>query len=125
MGYQDKFNLGDKVWHEAEDGNRYLMVVKEISSSGNTVALYPFNDTSMLLEDKSESKFSYIYPSNLTKARRVAENAVNRAVQAAEQKGHALSYPQKNLISQAIIQGYLEMKQDFESLEQSGFFEQM
>ncbi len=136
MGFQDTFNLGDKVWYEAEDGNRYLMVVKEITSGGNTVSLYPFDDTSMLLKDKSESKFTFIYKSNirpatvvkegnLTKAKRVAENAVNRAVQAAEQKGHALSYPQKNLISQAIIQGYLEMKQDFESLEESGFFERM
>lgn len=42
MGSQDTFNLGDKVWYEAEDGNRYLMVVKEISSGGNTVSLYPF-----------------------------------------------------------------------------------
>lgn len=136
MGSQDTFNLGDKVWYEAEDGNRYLMVVKEISSGGNTVSLYPFDSTSMLLKDESESKYTFIYKSNvrpatvvkegnLTKAKRVAEHAVNRAVRAAEQKGHALSYPQKNFISQAIIHGYLEMKQDFELLEQSGFFERM
>ncbi|MCC6607215.1 MAG: hypothetical protein IT327_28665 [Anaerolineae bacterium] len=136
MGSQDTFNLGDKVWYEAEDGNRYLMVVKEISSGGNTVSLYPFDSTSMLLKDESESKYTFIYKSNvrpatvvkegnLTKAKRVAEHAVNRAVRAAEQKGHALSYPQKNFISQAIIHGYLEMKQDFELLEESGFFERM
>jgi len=136
MSYSDKnYALGDKVWYEAENGNRHLMVVKNIRNADN-IDLYPHKATSSLLENKSESKFIFISKfnispakavtdGNLVKAQKVAEIALKRAVAITEAKGHTLSYAQKNFISEAIVQGFLEMKEQFADLEASGFFENL
>lgn len=136
MGYSgNKYALGDKVWYKAENGNRYLMIVKAIRNNDRT-DLYPHNATSSLLEDKSESKFRFIHENdvspatavtegNLILAGKVAKIAMNRADIITEAKGHTLSYAQKKLVSEAIIQGFLEMKQEFSNLEKSGFFENL
>ncbi len=131
---REKFELGDKVWYEANEGKRYLMVVKQIHS--DSYDLFPHDDTRLLLEDASESKFRFVYSSdiraattitegNRMMAKKVAEIAIKRAQSIAETKGHALSYAQKNFVSQAIVQGFLEMKQEYGNLEKSGFFERL
>jgi len=104
MAYGENYELGDKVWYETDDGNRYLMVVKDIHSDGD-LDLYPYYDTKLLLKDKSESKFRYIFSSkvslatvvttgNMMKASKVAEVAIKRAVSITEAKGHSLSSAQ-------------------------------
>ncbi|MAT99653.1 MAG: hypothetical protein CL608_21130 [Anaerolineaceae bacterium] len=134
MAYSDKYELGDKVWYETDDGNRYLMVIKQVRE--DSVDLFPHDATSSLLKDESESKFRYIYDSNirpataategnLMMARKVAEVAIERAISKTEAKGQSLSHAQKKLVSQAIVQGFLEMKQQYGHLEKDGFFERL
>lgn len=135
MGSQDTFNLGDKVWYEAEDGNRYLMVVKA-TRDNDKIDLYPHDATSSLLKDKSESRFTFIHKSyvqpataategTLMQARKVAEFAMKMAAGITEAKGVSLSHAQTKLVNEAIVQGFLEMKQDFSGLEASGFFDRL
>jgi hypothetical protein len=129
MAYSDKYELGDRVWYETEDGNRYLMVIKELGSS--SLALYPLRDTRLMLKDTSESTYNYIgfdkvspataaTDKNLFLGRQVAEAAIKRAVNSTEQKGYSLSSEQKNLMSQAIVQGFLEMREKIDPLERHG-----
>ena len=105
------------------------MVVKELKNSA--LALYPLSDTRLMLRDTSESKYNYIgfdkvrpaasaTDKNLFLGRQVAEAAIKRAVNSTEQKGYSLSSEQKNLMSQAIVQGFLEMREKIDPLERHG-----
>lgn len=134
MTFSKQFELGDKVWYETANGGRYLMVIKDICDD-STVDLYPHNATSSLLEDAG-AKFRYIYKSDLTpatavtevnlmKAKKVAEIALKQAEKITEAKGQAMTHAQKKFVSEAIIQGFLEMKQQFAVLEKSGLLDNL
>lgn len=117
----DKINLGDRVWFEANDGEKYLMVVKSIDNSGLFTSLYPLRDTEFLLKGVTEAQFDLIGMTqlklaenatdiNLAYAHRLAERGIKTAMMISEKANEPLSGKQKNLLKQAIIHAYMQEK---------------
>ncbi len=117
----DKINLGDRVWFEANDGEKYLMVVKSIDSYGVFTSLYPLWDTRFLTNDVSEAESSLIgmtqlklaknaTDTNLYYANLFAERCLKTTQLITERKNAPLNGKQNNLLKQVIIQAYLQEK---------------